>query len=472
VHGLLGANGAGKSTLIKILCGIERPTSGDIRMEGRSDVQFTGPQDAEGAGIGVVHQELPLLPNLTAAENMVLGQQSGGFLSGRKRRKVEAEYRHRAEMFPGAPPADALLGRVGLHGWQMTAIIRARYLGSRVVILDEPTSSLDAGERRMLHDNLRRMARDGVAILYVSHFLEDVLDVCDDVTVLRDGRVALGRSAFGLSERDLLVAMTGDVTAADAVVAPASYAKPTNSPGLVVRGLRCGGVGPLNFTIELGERVGLYGLEGSGGRDALEAIFGLRPHAGEISWRGRQLRGDAGARIAAGVGYVSGDRARTLIGEWSVARNHSLTTLANRGQISPLHPSEEVRSAWSAIHRLAVKGEATQPMRSLSGGNQQKVALGRWLERSGICLLAADPTRGVDVRGRRAIHKTLADFCAEDNALLVHSVDPEELVELCDRVLVMGEGRIVAQLGGAELTSHELEAATRMRARAPNASAA
>ena len=124
---------------------------------------------------------------------------------------MEAEYRHRAEMFPGAPPADALLGRVGLHGWQMTAIIRARYLGSRVVILDEPTSSLDAGERRMLHDNLRRMARDGIAIFYVSHFLEDVLDVCDDVTVLRDGRVALGRSAFGLSERDLLVAMTGDV---------------------------------------------------------------------------------------------------------------------------------------------------------------------------------------------------------------------------------------------------------------------
>ena len=352
VHGLLGANGAGKSTLIKILCGIERPTSGDIWMEGRGEVQFTGPQDAERVGIGVVHQELPLLPNLTAAENMVLGQQSGGFLSGRKRRKVEAEYRRRAEMFPGAPPADALLGRVGLHGWQMTAIIRARYLGSRVVILDEPTSSLDAGERRVLHDNLRRMARDGVAILYVSHFLEDVLDVCDDVTVLRDGRVALGRSASGLSERDLLVAMTGDATAADAVVAPASSAKPANGSGLAVRGLRCGGVGPLDFTIALGERVGLYGLEGSGCRDALEAIFGLRPHAGEISWRGRALRGDAGTRIAAGIGFVSGDRARTLIGEWSVARNHSLTTLANRGQLSPLHPSEELRSAWSSIQRL------------------------------------------------------------------------------------------------------------------------
>jgi ABC-type sugar transport system ATPase subunit len=472
VHGLLGANGAGKSTLIKILCGIERPTSGDIWMEGRGEVQFTGPQGAERVGIGVVHQELPLLPNLTAAENMVLGQQSGGFLSGRKRRKVEAEYRRRAEMFPGAPQADALLGRVGLHGWQMTAIIRARYLGSRVVILDEPTSSLDAGERRLLHDNLRRMARDGVAILYVSHFLEDVLDVCDDVTVLRDGRVALGRSASGLSERNLLAAMTGDATAADAVLTPLRSANPASGLGLDVRGLRCGGVGPLDFTIAPGERVGLYGLEGSGCRDALEAIFGLQPHAGEISWRGRALRGDAGTRIAAGIGFVSGDRARTLIGEWSVARNHSLTTLANRGQLSPLHAREELRSTWSSIRRLGVKGEATQPMRSLSGGNQQKVALGRWLERSGICLLATDPTRGVDVRGRRAIHQTLVDFGVAGNALLVHSVDPEELVELCNRVLVMAEGRIVAQLRDADLTSHQLEAATRMRTRPPEASAA
>jgi ribose transport system ATP-binding protein len=472
VHGLLGANGAGKSTLIKILCGIERPTSGGIWIEGRGEVQFIGPQDAEKAGIGVVHQELPLLPNLTAAENMVLGQQLGGFLSARKRRKVEAEYRRRAEAFPGAPLADTILGRVGLHGWQMTAIIRARYLGSRVVILDEPTSSLDAGERRMLHDNLRRMASDGVAILYVSHFLEDVLDVCDDVTVLRDGRVALARSASGLSERDLLAAMTGDPTAAESASLSSSFTKRASGLGLAVRGLCCGGVGPLDFTVGAGERVGLYGLEGSGCREALEAIFGLQAHAGEISWRGHALRGDAGTRIAAGIGFVSGDRARTLIGDWSVARNHSLNTLANRRQIAPLHVSEELRLAWSSIRRLGVKGEATQTMRSLSGGNQQKVALGRWLERSGICLLASDPTRGVDVRGRRAIHQTLVDFGAAGNALLVHSVDPEELVELCDRVLVMAEGRIVVELHDPELTSRKLEAATRMRSHGAEASAA
>jgi ribose transport system ATP-binding protein len=251
-----------------------------------------------------------------------------------------------------------------------------------------------------------------------------------------------------------------------------SSANTASGLGLAIRGLCCGGVGPLDFMIAPGERVGLYGLEGSGCRDALEAVFGLRPHAGEISWRGRALRGDAGTRIAAGIGFVSGDRARTLIGDWSVARNHSLTTLANRGQLSPLHASEELRLAWSSIRRLGVKGEATQTMRSLSGGNQQKVALARWLERSGICLLASDPTRGVDVRGRRAIHQTLVDFGAAGNALLVHSVDPEELVELCNRVLVMAEGRIVAQLRGAELTSHQLEAATRMRSHRAEASAA
>jgi ribose transport system ATP-binding protein len=472
VHGLLGANGAGKSTLIKILCGLEQPTSGSIWMESRGEVQFAGAQDAERVGIGVVHQELPLLPNLTAAENMALGQQSGGFLGNRKRRAVEAEYRRRAEMFPGAPPADMLLARIGLHGWQMTAIIRARYLGSRVVILDEPTSSLDASERRMLHDNLRRMARDGVALLYVGHFLEDVLDVCDSVTVLRDGKVALERSASGLSEKDLLAAMTGDLTTIDAAPASPRIATSISSQGLAVRGLLFDGGGPLDFTVGIGERVGLYGLEGSGSRDALEAIFGLRPHAGEVAWRGRQLHGGAAARIAAGMGFVSGDRARTLIGEWSVARNHSLITLANRGQIAPVRAKEEVRSASSAIQRLAIKAEAGQPMRSLSGGNQQKVALGRWLDRSGTCLLATDATRGVDVRGRRAIHQALIDFCAEGNALLVHSVDPEELVELCDRVLIMAEGRIVAQLSGSNLTSHELEAATRRRRRTDTAAAA
>ena len=469
VHGLLGANGAGKSTLIKVLCGLEQPTSGGIWMDGRGEVRFGGPREAERAGIGVVHQELPLLPNLTAAENMALGQQSGAFLSSRKRRAVEAEYRRQAEMFPGAPPPDAPLGHVGLHGWQMTAIIRARYLGSRVVILDEPTSSLDAGERRTLHDNLRRMAVGGAAILYVSHFLEDVLDVCDSVTVLRDGRVALERDAAGLSERDLLVAMTGDPAAADAGMPAPGSATPANGPGLAVRGLWRRGVGPLDFTVALGERVGLYGLEGSGSREALEAIFGLQPHTGEIAWRGRPLHGDAAARIAAGIGFVSGDRARTLIGEWSVARNHSLTGLANRRELTPVRASEEVRSARLAIQRLAIKAEATQPTRSLSGGNQQKVALSRWLERSGVCLLAADPTRGVDVRGRRAIHEALVDFCSQGNALLMHSVDPEELVEVCARVLVMGEGRIVAELHGGELTSRELEAATRMRGRAAKA---
>ncbi len=472
VHGLLGANGAGKSTLIKLLCGLEQPTSGAIWLNGAGNVRFLGPREAERAGIGVVHQELPLLPNLTAAENMVLGQQSGGFLSGRRRRPTNQKYQEYAAIFPGAPPPDALLARIGLHGWQMTAIIRARYLGSRIVILDEPTSSLDAGERRVLHDNLRRMAREGAAVLYVSHFLDDILDVCDTVTVLRDGRVAMDRPAAGLTSRELLIAMIGDTGTVDAVLTPKQAIAPRDGVGLTVRGLRCGRVGPLDLAVVPGECAGLYGLEGAGSRDVLEAIFGLRRHEGEVTWRGRALHGDASERIAAGIGFVSGDRARTLIGEWSVARNHGLPGLATRAAVERLRPASETSAAQTAIRRLSIKGTAHQPLRTLSGGNQQKVALGRWLGRSGICLLAADPTRGVDVRGRAAIHQTLAEFCTQGNAVLIHSVDPEELVELCGRVLVMAGGRIVAELDGAQLNTHALEAATRIRMRSTAGAAA
>ena len=465
IHGLLGANGAGKSTLIKLLCGIEQPTSGSIWLAGAGEVSFAGPRDAERAGIGVVHQELPLLANLTAAENMVLGQQSGGFLSGRGRRRVAQEYRNLAASFPGAPPPDALLDRVGLHGWQMTAIIRARYLGSRIVILDEPTSSLDAGERRVLHENLRRMAAEGTAVLYVSHFLDDILEVCDAVTVLRDGRVALNRPAADLSSRALLEAMTGDATVAESVLAAKHETAPRDGEGLRVRGLRLGAVGPLDFALAAGECVGLHGLEGAGSRDVLEAIFGLQRHVGDIAWRGRRLRGDPAERIAAGLAFVSGDRARTLIGGWSVARNHGLPQLATRGSLQRLRTTREISAAGASVGRLSIKGTPTQPLRTLSGGNQQKVALGRWLDRSGVCLLAADPTRGVDVRGRAAIHRALVDFCDGGNAVLVCSTDPEEIVELCSRALVMASGRIVAELRGAALTAQELEAATRIRVR-------
>jgi ABC-type sugar transport system ATPase subunit len=465
IRGLLGANGAGKSTLIKLLCGVERPTEGTIWIEGRGEVRFDSPVDAHAAGIGVVHQELPLLPNLTAAENVVLGIQGGGFLGPRRRRAVEAAYRAVAAEFPGAPPADAVLAEVGLQGWQLTALVRARHAGARILILDEPTSTLSPGERQILHANLRRFAADGSAILYVSHFLDDILEACHAVTVLRDGATVLSRPTSGLSEADLLAAMIGAAPPAEAASAPA--ARTGRGDGLAIRGLASGGAGPLDLDAGLGERVGLYGLEGSGCAELLEAVFGLRRHSGTVAWRGRPVTGDPRRRIDAGLALVSGDRGRTMIGEWSVAMNQSLPGLGALSPVARLRPGAELQAADGAIRRLAIKGEAAQPLRTLSGGNQQKVAMARWLDRSDCCLLANEPTRGVDVRGRAAIHRALIDFCAAGNTLLVRSTDPEELVELCQRVIVMVDGRPAGELSGARLTGEALEASTRWKGRGP-----
>lgn len=462
IRGLLGANGAGKSSLIKIVSGVEKPSSGTIWIKGVGDVVFEGPSDALNAGIGVVHQELPLFPNLTTAENVALGQQAGGFLGRRRRREVNEAYERIAAGFPGAPAADTMLEHVGLQGWQLTAIIRARMTNAQVLILDEPTSSLNPDERRVLHKNLKELARNGTAILYVSHFLDDVLDVCDAVTVLRDGKVVMSRATSGLSEEQLLEAMIGGRTEQSG--RRAAFAG--REEGLSIRDLRAGGLGPIDLDVPLGSCVGLYGLEGAGSADVVRVVYGLMPGSGRFSWRGRPLAGDSRARIEQGLGFVSGDRPRTLIGDWSLAMNYGLIDVGSRPWISTLDRGGERAKAIASIRNLEIKGTADQPLRTLSGGNQQKVALGRWLDRKGICILADEPTRGVDVRGRAAIHEALLTLCAAGNSVLVRSTDPEELVELCDRVFVMVDGQVTRELTGGDLTTEEIEAATRTKVRA------
>jgi ABC-type sugar transport system ATPase subunit len=463
IRGLLGANGAGKSSLIKILSGVETPTSGTIWNRDAGDVAFDGPSAARLAGIGVVHQELPLFPNLTAAENVALGQQAGGFLTPRRRREVNAAYERIAASFPGAPAADTMLEHVGLQGWQLTAIIRARMTNARVLILDEPTSSLNPDERRILHRNLREVARDGTAILYVSHFLDDVLDVCDVVTVLRDGKVVMARETADLSEDQLLYAMVGETKQARRDAAGRDGG---TEPGLSVRGLRTAGVGPIDLDVPLRSCVGLYGLEDAGCSEVLHVVYGLTAGSGAVSWRGRPLAGDTRARIEEGLGFVSGDRPRTLIGDWLVAMNYSLIDIGSRPFAASLDRAGERAKAAASIRDLQIKATPDQPLRTLSGGNQQKVALGRWLDRRGICVLADEPTRGVDVRGRSAIHEALIALSAAGNSVLVRSTDPEELVELCDRVLVMVDGKVTRTLAGDDLTTEQIEAATRTKVRA------
>jgi len=459
IRALVGMNGAGKSTMIKMLGGNEAPTAGSIEVDG-SRVRFSAPHDAAAAGIGVVHQELPLLPNLTAADNVALGLAEGRTFGAARRAALRSDYDAVARRIPGAPPADALLEELDIDAWQLVAIVRALASGARVLVLDEPTSSLNAAERDSLHARLRVLVREGVAVIYVSHFLDDVLDIADSVTVLRDGRVVHDGPREGLTPRSLLQLMTGQERVDPTVASPAERPPGlADEPGLVVRGLDTDELGPVDLSVGRGECVGVYGLRGSGATHVVEALYGLRRAGGSAWWRGTALVGPVRSRQAAGLSFVSGNRPRTVIADWTVAMNHGLPQLAGRPSPALMPSRSERERASSTVQRFGVVGGADLPMRALSGGNQQKVSLGRALLDPDVLLLADEPSRGVDAFARIAIHDALRDVCTAGGAVLVHSTEAEELVAVCHRVLVLVGGRLVAELSGADLHVAALEEA-------------
>lgn len=464
IHGLLGVNGAGKSTLIKIIAGIERPDTGTLRLEGREIDPPATPQAAHAAGIGVVHQELPLLPNLTAAENVALGLQSPRFLARARRRRIRAEYLRVSAMLSGAPSPDALLADLGPDRWQLVAVIRALASGARILVLDEPTSSLGQRERQDLHAALRDIAALGVAVLYVSHFLDDVLDVCDVVTVLRDARVALEARTAGMSTGEMLTAMTGEALSARSASRPRRAAAAKREQVLQLNDLAATGAGPISLAIHAGERVGLYGLQDCGARELLEATFGLRHYRGVCALAGQRLHGGPRERIDAGLGYMPPERSKALIGDWSLAANMTLPGLGAARSMTPLAPARERRAGAEVVERFGIVGRAAAPVGTLSGGNQQKVALAKWLVRETGCLLADEPTRGVDVRGRQMLHDLMIEYSDGGAGVLLFSTDPEEVIALCHRVHILERGRVTRTLEGEEITIEALERLGRLRA--------
>ena len=447
VLGLVGENGAGKSTLMNILGGSLQPDGGRLRVDGRAFAPRS-PADARTAGVAFVHQELTLFPNLTIAENLHLTdfprRMRLPWIDRAAARRAAARLLARVGL---AQPPDTPVERLTSGERQLVEIARALGARARVLILDEPTSSLGAADRERLLDLVRDLRRQGLSIIYISHELGEVLRLCDRVAVLRDGEVAGAGPAAGFSIERLVTLMVGREvrrTGTGRNVPPAAAA-----PLLEVRDLREPGVASgISLTLHRGELLGVFGLMGAGRSELARMVFGLDAHTGgEILLEGRVLAGGPRERIAAGLALVTEDRrGEGLCLEASIADNMSLVHLGSLTRtalriVNGRALGEAVRRMSAAV-RLSGATDPRQAAGRLSGGNQQKVVLAKWLAGDPRVLILDEPTRGIDVGARAEIYDLLRQLAGRGAGVLVISSELEELTELCDRILVMRRGAI------------------------------
>ncbi|MDR3372886.1 MAG: sugar ABC transporter ATP-binding protein [Ancalomicrobiaceae bacterium] len=455
VHGLLGENGAGKSTLIKALSGLVTPDRGEIRLDG-SICEIHGVQHAEELGFRFIHQELSVVPYFTAVENAFVGRsypRRGPFFNKQAMRNMVAGTAR--DIAPDLP-LDLPVGRMTTGQKQLVEIIRA-LMGSpaRLVVMDEPTASLSDGEARRLHSAVRGLAERGVAVIFISHRLDEVTEICDHFTVLRNG-ATVGGGAIGETNRGHLVEL---MSGRQEVVVARPQPHTGSEVVLDVDGLAFGDRGNrVSFQIHAGEILGLYGLVGAGRSSLMKIIWGARRQGvGRISLDGVALRsGRISDRIDRGGAYVPEDRrTQGLITVRSIAENLALTNLPAVRKWSRLPII-----SWKALaeRAAAVKSQLTIRMASpfarpltLSGGNQQKLLFGRWFGRGIRLLILDEPTRGVDVGAKAELHAIARDFAARGAAVLLTTSDMDELLALANRVLVIAGGEVTATLSGDEL---------------------
>jgi ABC-type sugar transport system ATPase subunit len=457
ILGLVGENGAGKSTLMNVLAGAIRPDQGRMWIDGQP-YEPRSPVDARRAGIAFVHQELTLFPNLTVAENLQLvNLPRRGGLPWIDRAASTSRARAALNRVGLHVPPDTPLDRLGAGERQLVEIARALDAHARLLILDEPTTSLGVAERSRLLELMATLRRQGLAQVFISHDLDDVRRACDRIVVLRDGRVVGEGADF---DGDALVALmigraargpgAGARTLRERAASPAEGI----APRLQVRGLADPGVvRDISLSVAAGEIVGLFGLMGAGRTELLRRIFGLDPvSAGEVIVDGVAVTGGPRARMALGLGLVTEDR-RTdgLCLQASIADNLTLAALPGYvragGLLDGRAMAAGVRTAREAMG-VTPQARDDRPAGTLSGGNQQKVVLGKWLLTAPRVLLLDEPTRGIDVGARAEIHDRLRDLAAGGAALLVVSSDLEELVALADRVLVLRRGAISGEFPG------------------------
>ena len=460
VHCLLGQNGAGKSTLIKVLAGAHQPDAGTISWLGEP-VTLGDPQAAMSRGIATIYQELDLVPGLSVADNVFLGREHStfGFARMASANKAAAELLARLGHPEIRPTAE--VGSLSAAAQQMVSMARALSQDARVIVMDEPSAVLDNEEVGRLFTVVRDLTEHGVAVVYISHRLEEIRQIGDRITVLKDGRtVATGLPARETPTREVISLMTGRTIE---YVFPARRTAPerTGTPLLEVEDLAVrGSFSGVSFAVRAGEIVGLAGLVGSGRSEILETVFGARKAtSGTVRVAGRKLRaGDVGGAVEAGVGLAPEERKSQalLLGD-SVYRNISISSLARFSRGGFLSGGAERSAAQEQVRSLDVRPQdVDREVRTLSGGNQQKVVLARWLLRDCQVLLLDEPTRGVDVGARSEIYAVVRALADRGVAVVVVSSEIPEVLGLADRVLVIADGAVVTEQPADALDEHRV----------------
>jgi len=456
VHALLGMNGAGKSTLVNILCGAEEADDGDLRIDAEM-VRFGSRQEALGAGVALVPQHLTVYPDLDLTANLFIGVElvRSGLISRRRERLAAREVLRRVGI---AHDPNTLAAVLTTGECQLLEVARSLLSKPRVLLLDEPTAALPTAERDRLFEIIRTLAAEGVAIALITHFIGEAVGIADRVTVLRDHRVVIaGEQCQKLSVPRVVSAMTGPERVQVERPVPRDHLQvPRGMPtrALDVLDLAGEGLTGVSFSVKSGEIVGLAGLMGSGIEEMFKAVTAQkRRSTGHVVYPDRRRPKSMAAAVRSGLAYVPPDRTATgIMAEKSILENVELVSFGrtDRATLSVLPFRTSLHQAQAILQRLSVRfTDVHEPVRNLSGGNQQKILLSKWMHADASVYVLDDPTRAVDIHAKREIHRILKGLRETGAHILIASTDPEELIDLCDRVLIVSRGRIMREIDQA-----------------------
>ncbi|MDA3959075.1 sugar ABC transporter ATP-binding protein [Oceanispirochaeta sp.] len=458
IHAVMGENGAGKSTLIKVITGVYEKDAGRIVLDG-SPIHFKSPQEAQNSGIGTVYQEISLCPNLTVAENMFIGRGRTPFI-GWKHMNEKASQLLDSLGIPASPTQE--LTSCSLAIQQMIAIARAVDMDCKILILDEPTSSLDDDEVKKLFELMRQLKSRGVGIIFITHFLEQVYEITDRITVLRNGQLIGEYETSSLPRIELIAKMMGkNLDDVSNIKKHEPAPSDTNEPVYEAKAISSdAGVRPFNFSIQKGEVNGFVGLLGSGRSESIRAIFAAdKVTGGEIKMKGKSIKIKTPIHaMKQGIGYLPEDRKGDgIVADLSVRDNIILAFQVLEGFFKPLSRKQTEEFADEFIKKLNIKTPSSEtPIKSLSGGNQQKVILARWLLTNPEYLILDEPTRGIDVGTKVEIQKLVVGLAEEGMSLTFISSEIDEMIRTCSRMIVMKDREIIGELSGMNVTENDV----------------